>query len=1675
MITKEKTLGQKKIAALKMPVAGAYWKESLQEATPTNLLPDYRKIGSDSRTGHYHLSHIELHATDIEKLCIALQCDITNSNEVFTLVVCTLLYAIENGVDNDLLIGFAEYNRKEISQFPLKAEIQQAETFRGTFNQLQRTILNNKEYADYPTDLIVPSTPIQLNIIQDHDQTKDLQDVYQKNLLSYNFEITGGANWKLTVAGDSSHYMAQTLDHMAAKITYLVELIAAHANESIDSIDLFQQADAAGYDLLNRTAKPFSDSDSLVSLMERVFRTHEKRESIVSDEQVFTYKDMEHKAKQVAAYIQHHTEQSESIIAVLCERSTDFLVTVFGVILSGRAYLPLDPKAPQERNAVILKQANCQTVLYLDKHRSGVEINPVNRFEISEIYKTNFEYNSVSISPEDLAYVIFTSGSTGTPKGVEIKHESVINRLEWMQNEFALDQNDVILHKTPSTFDVSVWEIFWWAITGNQVAVLPANEEANPIAIIKAIEANQVTTMHFVPSMLNAFLDYVDNSLSYGSIQTLKRVFCSGEALSPNHVEKFHHMLPGVELINLYGPTEATVDVTWHRTTAAENPVPIGKPIDNTRIYILDAQRRLRPVGMVGELAIAGTGVAKGYINDPLKTASSFVDLPSLEDEKVYLTGDLARIRHDGTIEYFGRNDRQVKVRGFRIELGEIETALTSLPDLSDALVLTNLEADQMLHLYAFVIEKDVTLDVHDINQQLAKKLPKYMIPEKTFILREFPLTRNGKVDRKSLIDMSKVRGVEAKISPQTREEKLLCEIWQEVLGISDISVNENFFALGGNSINFVSVVALAHKNGLSFTFQQLFKYPTIQDLIKHVDLNAKQDNDLNKQITNFQLIKEEDRVRIPDEIEDAYPMSMLQSGLVYQSNIMEGDNNYHDIVTYTIDGNIDVSTFRKAVKLLVDTQPIFRTSYDLEHYSEYLQIVHKEIEQLPLNVYDLRGLQTEKEKEDMYEEWFWKEQHRAFEWDQPGLVQLHIHILSESKYKYSISQHNSALDGWSMNKVHTFLFKTYFDMMNGLDPRDGLLESNNHNRTFIYLEQQAVHSAEHQQFWADMLKDVPEGFIPRRREEDTRKGNEVVFQDIQLPEGLSEKLVKLAKDLKVPVKDILLASHVKFLSILTRNDDVFMGYEIGGRPELLGSENALGVFLNTMPFRVKLENSFSWKDLILNVYDVEASILPFRRYPMAQVKQDLSSRDILFETVFNFTHFYSLKDLRGLPGFDNIDVRAAAITEFPLRIEYSRHFYTDEIELSLHYHTSKYDTKDITFFGRIFVDILEGMVNRTAEGHHVQLEEGTLDEFNIYANKSQLPSLKHEEEPLHLDIDQELEKAIDRVKDIWSNVLKKSKEDLKWDDDFFMIGGNSLAAMKVSLFLKKDVSLKQIMQKSILFELASELANKEKKTVHDANLLTCLSKSSDSEQNIIFIPYAGGNALNFIPMAKEFENNNVDLSVFAVELPGHDPNLENSTLLRFDDTVNRLVEEISSAMKDKSFMVWGHCVGSALALEVVRKLEAKNLYPKKLFLGAKNMISQADCELRVNNATHLKFSDIAELYSEWSGTSSLSSLGDGYESKLVEIFKHDSIQANTYLGKLWNSMETLVHTPTTVVIAKDDPITEGYDELWFNWGNWIDQVDLFEFETGGHYFLRSIPSEVVKYIQGSWSEKGIV
>jgi acyl-coenzyme A synthetase/AMP-(fatty) acid ligase/acyl carrier protein len=414
------------------------------------------------------------------------------------------------------------------------------------------------------------------------------------------------------------------------------------------------------------------------------------------------------------------------------------------------------------------------------------------------------------------------------------EHRGVVNRLLWAQREYSLSAQDRLLQKTPFSFDVSVWELFLPWFSGAQLIVAQPHAHQDPHALIHLIEHHAVTTLHFVPSMLPAFLDVATAS----NCRSLRRVVCSGEALSSALQKRFHAQLPNVALFNHYGPTEAAIDVTSWRCSPADTypSVPIGRPIDNTAIYVLDAQLQPVPIGVPGELYIGGVGVARGYLNRPELTAERFVHDPfaGTPDARMYKTGDLARYRHDGLIEYLGRNDFQVKLRGFRIELGEIEAQLLGCAGVHEAVVIAREDAPGDKRLVAYLVaEKEHNLDISKLRQTLSARLPEYMIPAAFVQMEQLPLTANGKLDRKALPAPGGQAYLARVYEPaQGPVEQALAEIWQQLLGVERVGRQDHFFELGGHSLLAVQLVTRIREHfRLSVPLKALFEHPVLSGL----------------------------------------------------------------------------------------------------------------------------------------------------------------------------------------------------------------------------------------------------------------------------------------------------------------------------------------------------------------------------------------------------------------------------------------------------------------------------------------------------------------------------------------------------------------------------------------------------------------------------------------------------------------------------------------------------------------------------------------------------------------------------------------------------------------------------------------------------------------------------
>ncbi|MFZ0595865.1 MAG: amino acid adenylation domain-containing protein, partial [Flavobacterium sp.] len=420
--------------------------------------------------------------------------------------------------------------------------------------------------------------------------------------------------------------------------------------------------------VFNDTLAEYSKDKTIIDLFEEQAAKTPNKIAVVFEDKELSYHSLNEQANQLGAYLRKQYDiQPDDLIGIKMERSERMMVAIFGILKSGAAYVPIDLAYPQSRIEYIEKDSNSKVI--------------IDEAFIASFYKEQEDYSTSNIeksnSPKDLAYVIYTSGTTGNPKGVMVEHTALVNRLEWMQNFYPINEDDVILQKTSYSFDVSVWELFWWSFTGTKLCVLKPDAQKSPKEIIDHIKKYKVSVLHFVPSMLNLFLDYLnENKHEIQNLTSLKRVFASGEALTADHNRNFFLQLPNVSLINLYGPTEATIDVSYFNCSEDLLSVPIGKPIENIQLYVLSDDLQALPVGIVGKLYISGVGLARGYVNKPELTAEKFVVNPFIEGERMYDTGDLAYWHADGNIEYMGRIDHQVKVRGFRIELGEIETAV---------------------------------------------------------------------------------------------------------------------------------------------------------------------------------------------------------------------------------------------------------------------------------------------------------------------------------------------------------------------------------------------------------------------------------------------------------------------------------------------------------------------------------------------------------------------------------------------------------------------------------------------------------------------------------------------------------------------------------------------------------------------------------------------------------------------------------------------------------------------------------------------------------------------------------------------------------------------------------------------------------------------------------------
>jgi amino acid adenylation domain-containing protein len=636
---------------------------------------------------------------------------------------------------------------------------------------------------------------------------------------------------------------AATIARTAGHLRTLLEAMAAQPDARLGELPLLTAPERhqvlAGW---NATHHDVPLDEPLHHLLSRQAARTPHAIAVTCEGQHLTYAELEHQAHRLAYRLRALGVGAESRVGLCLERSLELVIALVATLQAGAAYVPLDPSYPRDRLAFMAADAQLHQLLFHAPTAAQVASLPAPLLQVDALDDDISGAPAVSLDRgpggDHLAYVIYTSGSTGRPKGAMNTHRAIVNRLRWMQQAFPLGPDDAVLQKTPFGFDVSVWELFWPLMTGARLVMARPGGHQDSGYLASLIAAERITTLHFVPSMLQLFLD--EPALP-AACASLRRVICSGEALPLELARRFHERLDA-PLFNLYGPTEAAVDVSWWACEREpERPcVPIGVPIANLQLFILDRWLQPVPAGIPGELFIGGVGLARGYLGRPGLTAERFLPHPfapaAAPGQRLYRTGDIARFLADGAIEYLGRTDHQVKLRGFRIELGEIEAALAALPAVREALVVLRREPSGDGRLVAYLVAEPAgSLEPAELRAHLRQSLPEHMVPAAFVVLERFPLSPNGKLDRAALPPPTQPAA--AATLPESSLEQAIAAAWRDVLGVPVVGLHDNFFDLGGHSLLLARVYsALRPTLGPDVPLLELYRYPTVHSLAAYLD-----------------------------------------------------------------------------------------------------------------------------------------------------------------------------------------------------------------------------------------------------------------------------------------------------------------------------------------------------------------------------------------------------------------------------------------------------------------------------------------------------------------------------------------------------------------------------------------------------------------------------------------------------------------------------------------------------------------------------------------------------------------------------------------------------------------------------------------------------------------------
>jgi len=1209
------------------------------------------------------------------------------------------------------------------------------------------------------------------------------------DLLLYFSDV--GEDFEFEVEYNTDLFDVNSIERMMKHYSHLLDQLAMDLDVKVSRVSIIPDEEKhLILNVWNDTQVEYPKT-SVIDLIEEQAAQTPDAVAVEFRDRLLTYSELNGLTNRVARFLISKQGAQGEFVGVYMDRSIEMVVALVSIMKAGLAYVPIDSEYPADRIRYMIEDSGVPLIFTQERHLEALaefdtEAVVLADLDLSAFDESNMERN---LGPDSSCYMIYTSGSTGRPKGVVNRHEALFNRLYWMQSAYQLTGEDHILQKTPFSFDVSVWEFFWPLMFGARIVMAEPGGHRDPDYLKRVIQEKQVSVLHFVPSMLNVFLEE-DNLADYCS--SLRLVFCSGEALPHTAVEKFYDTL-ACELHNLYGPTEAAIDVSYWSCTLdyPGNVVPIGKPIHNVQLYVLDPYMQIQPIKAPGELYIGGVALARGYHNRDELTEKAFVPDPFSAElgARLYKTGDLACYLPDGQIQYLTRIDNQVKLRGFRIELGEIEAVVRNIPGVKDAAVVVH-EANGTKMLCAYVVADE--FDSQTCKEWVADQLPEFMVPRVFVQVSQLVTTANGKLDRKCLPDpFAGLDVTEAIVQPSTVEERLLLQIWQDVLGQEQIGVKTNFFRLGGDSILSIRVAAKLRELGYQAEVHEIFANPTIHQLAKKLTLAGQRVEEVTKA---FQLVDKASWKQFGAEIEDAWPLATLQSGMIYHSMLHEKSPVYHDIFAYDIEAPIHRDLVMEALRAVVSNRPQLRSAFDLDTFIEPLQFIYSESEP-PVEMDDIRDLAAAEQDEAIHR-WIEDEKKRGFDFFQAPLYRVQIHIRSDHSFNFALSFHHAILDGWSVALILSDFCNAYADLLKGVDRADlALKQEKLLYSTYVVLDQQSLGDPAHGNFWMSKVSDIAPSmiFIKAENHVNREPGTAASLEQI-IPEQRRAEFRNVARELNLPIKSVLLAVHLHVLSRLVGNRHVVTGLVVNGRPEMEGAEDVAGLFLNTIPLMTELSPD-TWPSVFQRVFELEQEAMQYRRYPLAEILKQSGQKE-LFDVAFNYTDFHVYEEKED-SSVKILDARYFEQTNIPVVVHAHQDHFSNQLHLTVNYDVAHVDHDLVRRYLELFLEVaadamsdkeVSGLSEVTRRREVISNRPGRLADI-VQGRKTRIAPRTALE---------------GKIADIVSSAL--GMDDISMDDDLMRLGMDSIIAIRVVAKVKKlgiRLSLQDVFEKTTIQQLA--------------------------------------------------------------------------------------------------------------------------------------------------------------------------------------------------------------------------------------------------------------------------------